>query len=177
MDFTLSEEQRAFQDTARQFAADQLAPFAAEWDEDKVLSGDALKAAAALGFAGIYIKEDVGGSGLGRLDAALIFEALSAGCTATAAMVSIHNMASWMIDCFGSDDQRQAWLPQLTSMDKLASYCLTEPGSGSDAASLAHKSHQAMVMIMFSMAPKPLSLEPSQSDVYVCMVRTGEAGL
>lgn len=136
MDFELNEEQRAFRDMAAAFAAERMAPFADEWDETSHFPVDTLKAAAALGFGGIYVTDDVGGSGLSRLDAAVIFEELAKGCTSTAAFISIHNMASWMIDTFGSDDQRNRWLPGLCAMETIASYCLTEPGSGSDAAAL-----------------------------------------
>src|SRR5512139_1055093 len=136
MDFELSEEQRAFQATARTFARDEIMPHARDWDEDEIFPVDALRKAAALGFGGIYVKEDVGGSALSRLDAALIFEELAQGCTSTAAYISIHNMAAWMIDAFGNDAQRRRLLPKLTSMEHFASYCLTEPGAGSDAASL-----------------------------------------
>nr|MDJ0934671.1 acyl-CoA dehydrogenase family protein [Kiloniellales bacterium] len=135
MDFQLSEEQRAFQDMARDFAAQEMAPHAAAWDQDEVFPVEALRKAAALGFAGIYVRDDVGGSALSRLDAAIIFEELAGGCTSTAAYISIHNMAAWMIDCFGSDAQRQAFLPRLMTMEHFASYCLTEPGAGSDAGS------------------------------------------
>ena len=131
MDFALSEDQRAIQDLAADFAARELAPFSAQWDEDSHFPVDVMRKAAALGFAGIYVREDVGGTGLGRLDAALIFEALSKGDVSTAAFMSIHNMASWMIDRFGSEVLRQKYLPRLTSMELISSYCLTEPGYGS----------------------------------------------
>ncbi len=121
MDFTLSEEQRAFQALARDFAAKEMAPFAAAWDEDCTFPVETLRKAAALGFAAMYVRGDVGGSNLSRLDAALIFEALAGGCASTAAYVSIHNMAAWMIDAFGSDDQRRRWLPALARMDTFAS--------------------------------------------------------
>src|SRR5665213_1637665 len=136
MDFNLSDDQRAIEDAARAFAAAELAPHSARWDEEKHFPVDVLRAAAALGFAGIYVREDVGGSALTRLDATLIFEALAGGDVSTAAFLSIHNMASWMIDRFGSDALRQKYLPRLTTMELIASYCLTEPGAGSDAASL-----------------------------------------
>src|SRR3954454_19217264 len=139
MDFELSEDQRAIQEAARRFAAERLAPYAAEWDETAHFPIDVLREAAALGFASIYIKADVGGSEMSRLDAAIIFEELSAGCTSTAAFISIHNMASWMIDRFGGEEQRKRFLPKMTTMEKIASYCLTEPGSGSDAAALKTK--------------------------------------
>ena len=175
MDFNLSEDQQAFQDVARGFAADELAPNAADWDRDAFFPVETLRKAAALGFAGIYVKEDVGGSALTRLDAALIFEALSAGCTSTAAYLSIHNMASWMIDSFGTDAQRQKWLPDLTAMNKIASYCLTEPGAGSDAASLRSKAVRDGDHYVLN-GSKAFISGSGTSDVYVCMVRTGEEG-
>src|SRR6476619_1186494 len=136
MDFELSEEQRAFQATARQFARDAMMPQARDWDENETFPVEALRKAAALGFGGIYVQEDVGGSALSRLDAALIFDELAQGCTSTAAYISIHNMAAWMIDAFGGEAQRKKFLPKLCTMAHFASYCLTEPDSGSDAASL-----------------------------------------
>src|SRR5437868_3322373 len=136
MNFELSEDQRAIESTARRFASDQLAPHAASWDATEHFPVETLRRAAELGFGGIYVRSDVGGSELSRLDAAIIFEELSAGCTSTAAFLSIHNMASWMIDRFAGDEQRHRFLPKLTTMEKIASYCLTEPGSGSDAAAL-----------------------------------------
>src|ERR1700681_1951522 len=142
MDFNLTEEQQAFRDTARQFATARMLPEAARWDAEKIFPVETLREAAALGFGGIYVKEDVGGSGLSRLDAAIIFEELAQGCTSTAAYISIHNMAAWMIDAFGTDAQRRRFLPALCSMQHFASYCLTEPGAGSDAASLATRAER-----------------------------------
>ena len=136
MDFDLTEEQRAFQATARQFARDEMMPHARDWDEDEIFPVEALRKAAALGFGGIYVKDDVGGSALTRLDAALIFEELAQGCTSTAAYISIHNMAAWMIDAFGGDARAESFCPSSARMEHFASYCLTEPGAGSDAASL-----------------------------------------
>ena len=133
----LSAEQRAFAETARTFAREEWLPQAPGWDERQEFPVEALRRAAALGFAGIYVRDEFGGSGLGRVDAALIFEELAAACVSTAAYLSIHNMASWMIDRFGARDQRARFLPQLMTMAHFASYCLTEPGSGSDAAALA----------------------------------------
>ncbi|MBV1887102.1 MAG: isobutyryl-CoA dehydrogenase [Parvibaculaceae bacterium] len=173
MQFELGEEQSAFQDLARQFAADELAPHAAKWDEEAIFPVDTLRKAAALGFAGIYVQEDVGGSALTRLDAALIFEALSSGCTSTAAFLSIHNMASWMIDRFGSDEVRQKWLPKLTTMDLIASYCLTEPGSGSDASALRTKAVRDGDHYVLN-GSKAFISGAGTSDVYVCLVRTGD---
>ncbi|MEN6542910.1 isobutyryl-CoA dehydrogenase [Parvibaculum sp.] len=173
--FELTEEQRAFQDVARSFAAEELEPYAAEWDRTHFFPVEALRKAAALGFAGIYVKEDVGGSALTRLDAALIFEALSAGCTSTAAYLTIHNMASWMIDTFGSEELRQKYLPRLTTMELIASYCLTEPGSGSDAASLRTRAVRDGDHYVIN-GSKAFISGGGTSDIYVAMVRTGEAG-
>lgn len=175
MDFALTEDQRAFFDTARDFADKELAPNAAQWDAEAIFPVETMRKAAELGFAGIYVRDDVGGSGLSRLDAALIFEALSMGCTSTAAYISIHNMASWMIDTFGSDEQRQKWLPRLTSMDLIASYCLTEPGAGSDAASLKTKAVRDGDHYVINGAKAFIS-GSGTSDIYVCMIRTGDEG-
>jgi alkylation response protein AidB-like acyl-CoA dehydrogenase len=175
MDFTLTEEQRAFQSTARQFARDEMMPHARDWDEDEVFPIDALRKAAALGFAGIYVKEDVGGSALSRLDAALIFEELAQGCTSTAAYISIHNMVAWMIDTYGSAALRSKFLPKLCSMALFASYCLTEPDSGSDAASLTTKARRDGDHYVLDGAKAFIS-GGGVSDVYAVMVRTGEAG-
>ncbi len=175
MDFGLSEEQRSFQQVARDFAANELAPYAAAWDDEHVFPVDALRKAAALGFAGIYVGDDVGGSGLGRLDAAVIFEELAGACPSTAAYISIHNMASWMIDRFGSDEQRRRWLPGLTSMDLFASYCLTEPGAGSDAASLKTRAERDGDHYVLN-GSKAFISGGGRSDVYVVMVRTGGEG-
>ena len=175
MDFALSEEQQAFRDTARDFARLEMAPHAALWDEDGVFPVDTLRQAAALGFAGIYVGDDVGGSGLGRLDAAVIFEELAAACPSTAAYISIHNMASWMIDRFGNQEQRERFLPKLTSMEHFASYCLTEPGAGSDAASLRTRAERDGDHYVLN-GSKAFISGGGSSDVYVCMVRTGEPG-
>ncbi len=175
MDFDLSEEQRQFQDAARAFAADQLLPNAADWDENLTYPLDTLKASAELGFAGIYCSEEHGGSGLTRLDAAVIFEELSYGCVSTAAFISIHNMAAWMIDRFGDDAQRAKWLPGLMTMDLVASYCLTEPGAGSDAASLRTKAVRDGDHYVLN-GSKAFISGGSTSDIYVVMVRTGEDG-
>jgi len=175
MSFDLTEDQRLIQKTARDFSTAQLAPFAAQWDEEEIFPVPTMREAAHLGFAGIYVKGDVGGSELTRLDAALIFEELSAGCTATAAYLSIHNMAAWMIDRFGSDEQRRKWLPKLATMELIASYCLTEPGSGSDAASLKTKAVRDGDHYVLNGAKAFIS-GAGVSDVYVCMVRTGVEG-
>lgn len=175
MDFTLTEDQAAFKDAARRFAQDQLAPHAARWDDEAIFPTDVMREAAALGFAGIYVSEDVGGSGLNRTAAALIFEALAEGCTSTSAFMSIHNMSGWMIDRFGSEKQRQQWLPDITSMAKIASYCLTEPGSGSDASALSTKAVRDGDEYVLN-GGKAFISGAGVSNVYVTMVRTGEDG-
>ncbi len=175
MDFNLTEDQAAFQDAARRFAATEMAPHAAAWDREAFFPVDVMRRAAALGFAGIYVAEDVGGSALTRTDAALIFEALAEGCTSTAAFLSIHNMAAWMIDRFADDAQRRSWLPDLTSMAKIASYCLTEPGSGSDAAALKTRAVRDGDDYVLNGAKAFIS-GAGVSDVYVTMVRTGQDG-
>lgn len=175
VDFALNEDQRAIQDMARTFAQTEMAPHAAHWDEESIFPVETLRAAAALGFASIYIRESSGGSGLGRLDAAIIFEELSAACVSTSAYLSIHNMASWMIDQFGSPEQHAKWLPDLMSMDKFASYCLTEPGAGSDAASLKTRAVRDGDHYVLN-GSKAFISGGGASDVYVCMVRTGDAG-
>ncbi len=175
MDFELSEEQQAFRDAARGFAREEMMPRAREWDEKSIFPVEQLRAAAALGFGGIYVKEDVGGSALTRLDAAIIFEELAQGCTSTAAYISIHNMAAWMIDSFGSDDVRKRFLPKLTTMEHFASYCLTEPGAGSDAASLRTSAKRDGDHYVLN-GEKAFISGGGVSDIYVCMVRTGEPG-
>ncbi|TSX58301.1 Isobutyryl-CoA dehydrogenase, mitochondrial [Bagarius yarrelli] len=132
----LTDEQKEFQKVAFDFAANEMAPHMAQWDEKEMFPVETMRKAAQLGFGGIYVQQDVGGSGLSRLDTSIIFEALSTGCASTTAYISIHNMCAWMIDTFGNDAQREKYCPALCSMEKFASYCLTEPGSGSDAASL-----------------------------------------
>ncbi len=176
MNFDLTEDQIAIRDMARDFAAEKIAPHAAEWDENKHFPIPTLREAAGLGFAGVYIKDDVGGSGLGRLDAALIFEALATGCPTIAAYLSIHNMCAWMIDAYGSDAQRHQWLPQLTSMEKLASYCLTEPGAGSDAAALRTRAERDGDDYLITGQKQFISGAGNPHDFYVVMARTGEDG-
>jgi alkylation response protein AidB-like acyl-CoA dehydrogenase len=175
MDFSLSDDQRAFQATARQFARDAMMPHARDWDENETFPVGTLRAAAALGFGGIYVKDDVGGSALSRLDATIIFEELAQGCTSTAAYISIHNMAAWMIDAFGGEAQRKRFLPQLCTMEHFASYCLTEPGSGSDAASLSTRARRDGDHYVLDGAKAFIS-GGGVSDIYVCMVRTGGEG-
>jgi len=175
MDFELNEDQRAIEDAARRFASEKLAPFASQWDEKEHFPVDVMREAAALGFASIYVKSDVGGSEMSRLDAAIIFEELSAGCTSTAAFISIHNMASWMIDRFGGEEQRKRFLPKLTTMEKIASYCLTEPGAGSDAGALKTRAAKDGDHYVLN-GSKAFISGAGVSDIYVCMVRTGEDG-
>ena len=175
MDFELSEEQRAFQATARSFAREEMMPHARDWDENEIFPVEGMRKAATLGFGGICVKEDVGGSALSRLDAALIFEELAQGCTSTAAYISIHNMASWMIDAFGSAEVRRKFLPKLCTMEHFASYCLTEPDSGSDAASLSTRARRDGEHYVLDGAKAFIS-GAGASDVYVVMVRTGEPG-
>jgi alkylation response protein AidB-like acyl-CoA dehydrogenase len=175
MDFDLTQEQRAFQETARTFAREAMMPHAREWDENETFPVEALRQAAALGFGGIYVKEDVGGSALTRLDAAIIFEELAQGCTSTAAYISIHNMAAWMVDAYGNDEQRRRLLPKLCTMEHFSSYCLTEPNAGSDAASLATRAVRDGDDYVLD-GTKAFISGGSVSDLYVVMARTGEAG-
>ena len=175
MDFALNDDQAAIQAAARAFAEAELAPHSARWDEEKVFPVETLRAAAALGFAGLYVREEVGGSGLSRLDAALVFEELSRGDVSVAAYISIHNMVSWMIDRFGNDAQRQRWLPRLATMELLSSYCLTEPGAGSDAASLATRAERDGDDYVLTGAKAFIS-GAGTSDLYLVMARTGEGG-
>jgi len=175
MDFALNDDQRAIWDMASGFAAERLAPHSAEWDEKKHFPVDVLREAASLGFAGIYVQDDVGGSGLSRLDASIIFEALSYGDVPTAAYLTIHNMASWMIDRFGSDALRRRYLPRLTTMELIASYCLTEPGSGSDAAALRTTARLDGDHYVLN-GGKAFISGGGVSDVYVVMARTGVDG-
>src|SRR6201990_1675438 len=175
MDFELTEDQRAFQATARQFARENMAPKARDWDENSTFPVPELREAAALGFGGIHVKDDVGGSGLSRLDASIIFEELAQGCTSTAAYISIHNMAAWMIDAFGGEPQRKKFLPKLCTMEHFASYCLTAPDSRSDGASVKTKAVRDGDHYVLN-GNKAFISGGGVSDVYVCMVRTGGQG-
>lgn len=173
--FDLTEDQIAIQDAARRFTADAITPFAAECDEKRHYPVDVWKAAGQLGFGAIYVSPESGGSGLGRLEAALIMEAMAYGCPATSAFVSIHNMASWMIDSFGDAALKARYLPSLVTMDRLAGYCLTEPGSGSDAAALktsARRDGDAYIVN----GTKQFISGAGYNDVYLVMVRTGDEG-
>ncbi|QDB99847.1 isobutyryl-CoA dehydrogenase [Mesorhizobium sp. 8] len=176
--FELNEDQRAIQAMAEAFAAERVAPNALEWDRERHFPADVIRETGPLGLGGIYIRDDVGGSALGRLDAVLIFEALSRACPAFSSFISIHNMAASMIDRFGSDEQRQRILPKLTSMEWLASYCLTEPGSGSDAAALKTKAERSggNGSDYVLNGAKQFISGAGDSDVYVVMARTGADG-
>ncbi len=175
MDFALNDDQRAIQDAARQFAEAELAPHSAEWDETKHFPVDVMRLAAEMGFCGIYTAEEHGGMALGRVEAALIFEELSRGDVSTAAFISIHNMATWMIDSFGSDELRGRYVPRLTTMELIASYCLTEPGSGSDAAGLRTTAKRDGDHWVLN-GSKAFISGAGTSDVYVVMARTGADG-
>jgi len=175
MDFALSDEQCAIQDMARDFAAERLAPHALEWDETGHFPADVVRSTGELGLAGIYVREDVGGSGLGRLDAVLIFEALAHGCPSIGSFISIHNMVAWMIDRFGTEEQRQHWVPRMCAMEVMASYCLTEPGSGSDAAALRTKAERHGNQWMLN-GTKAFISGAGHTDLYLAMCRTGGDG-
>ena len=175
MDFELSEEQRALVAAAEAFAAAELAPHSARWDAEGMFPVDTLRKAAELGFAGLYVAEDIGGAGLSRLDSSLIFEALAYGDVAVTAYLTIHNMATWMIDRFGDEALRRRYGPKLTSMEMIASYCLTEPGAGSDAAGLQTRAvldGEAYVLT----GGKAFISGGGVSDLYVVMARTGGDG-
>lgn len=173
--FDLTEDQRAIQEMAQRFTADAITPHAAKWDEEHHFPRDVVKAAAELGFGGIYVAEDSGGIGLGRLESAIIMEAMAYGCPSTSAFISIHNMAAWMIDRFGSAEVKSKYLPSLVTCDQIASYCLTEPGAGSDAASLKTKAVRDGDDYVVT-GSKAFISGGGENDVYVTMVRTGEDG-
>lgn len=173
--FELTDEQLQIQEMARAFTADAITPHAAEWDEKHVFPRETIKAAAELGFASIYVSEESGGIGLGRLEAALIMEAMAYGCPSTSAFISIHNMGSWMIDRFGSQAVKDKYLPSLVTMDRLASYCLTEPSSGSDAAALKTRAVRDGDHYVVT-GTKQFISGGGENEVYVTMVRTGEEG-
>ena len=178
--FDLTEDQLQIQEMARKFTADAITPVAAEWDEKHIFPKDVIREAAELGFGAIYVSEESGGIGLGRLEAALIMEAMAYGCPSTSAFISIHNMASWMIDRFGSDAVKQKYLPSMITMERIGSYCLTEPSSGSDAAALKTKAVRASdskwgehYVVSGS---KAFISGGGENEIYVTMVRTGEEG-
>ncbi|EGF82024.1 hypothetical protein BATDEDRAFT_86757 [Batrachochytrium dendrobatidis JAM81] len=171
----LGEETKEYQLVARSFADKELAPNMTHWDETETFPREALSKAARLGFGAIYCKDDFGGTGLGRLDSSVIFEALSTGCVSTTAYLSIHNMCAWMIDTFGNTAQREKYMPLLASMEKLASYCLTEPGAGSDAGSLATSAVKKGDHYILN-GSKAFISGAGDTDVYVIMARTGGPG-
>ena len=173
--FDLTDEQRQIQEMARQFTADAITPHAAEWDEKHIFPRETIRAAAELGFASIYVSEESGGIGLGRLEAALIMEAMAYGCPSTSAFISIHNMASWMIDRFGSAELKAKYLPSLVTMERMASYCLTEPSSGSDAAALKTRAVKDGDHYVVNGSKQFIS-GAGENEIYVTMVRTGEEG-
>ncbi len=173
--FDLTEDQRAIQEMARRFTADAITPNAAQWDIDHTLPRDVLAQAAELGFAAIYVSEDSGGIGLGRLEAALIMEAMAYGCPSTSAFISIHNMAAWMLDRFGSDEVKGRYLPSLVTMERIASYCLTEPSSGSDAAALRTTARRDGDDYVVS-GTKQFISGAGENELYLTMVRTGGEG-
>jgi alkylation response protein AidB-like acyl-CoA dehydrogenase len=173
--FDLTDDQREIQELARRFTADRITPHAAEWDEKHIFPRDTIKAAAELGFASIYVSEESGGIALGRLEAALIMEAMAYGCPSTSAFISIHNMAAWMIDRFGSQRVKEKYLPDLVTMERLGSYCLTEPGSGSDAAALKTRAVRDGDDWIVTGSKQFIS-GAGENEVYVTMVRTGEEG-
>ena len=175
MDFQLTEEQILIQDMARSFSASELAPFSAKWDEEKFLDRNVFFKAAELGFMGIYTSEDYGGTALSRLDCALVFEQLAAGDVSHTAMITIHNMATWMIDRYSTDEIRKKYVPGLTSGDLIASYCLTEPGSGSDAASLSTKAEKVGNEYILN-GTKTFISGAGWSDIYLVMARTSDQG-
>nr|WMC94974.1 isobutyryl-CoA dehydrogenase [Aminobacter aminovorans] len=176
--FELNEDQLAIREMAGSFAAEKVAPFALEWDKARHFPEDVIRETGQLGFGGLYVKEDVGGSALTRLDAVLVFEQLAHACPGFSSFISIHNMAASMIDRFGNEEQRQRLLPRLTSMEWLASYCLTEPGSGSDAAALKTKAVRSggNGSDFVVNGTKQFISGAGDSDVYVAMVRTGADG-
>ena len=173
--FDLTEDQLAIQEMARRFTADAITPFAAEWDEKHIFPRDTIRAAAELGFGSIYVSEEAGGIGLGRLEAALIMEAMAYGCPSTSAFISIHNMASWMIDRFGSQAVKDKYLPSMVPMERIGSYCLTEAGSGSDAAALKTRAVRDGDHYVVTGSKQFIS-GGGENEIYVVMVRTGEEG-
>lgn len=175
MDFSLSQEQLAIREMVRNFAEKEMAPFAAEWDEKHFFPVDTLKKAASLGLGAIYVHADVGGTELTRLDSAIIFEELATACPTQAAYLSIHNMVGWLIDTYADQHLRETWLPKLATMEVLSSYCLTEPSSGSDAASLKTTAVREGDEYILN-GSKAFICGGSVSNLYACMVRTGEPG-
>ncbi len=172
----LTQEQQAIYEMTARFAEECISPFAGKWEEEENIPRSILTHAAELGFGGIYVNEQFGGSGLGRQEAVLIFEALGKACPSVAAFISIHNMSTWMIDMFGSDQIREKYLPKMCSMETVASYCLTEPGAGSDAVALSTKAEQTTNGFKLN-GTKSFISGGSYSDLYVVMCRTGDKGV
>ena len=175
MNFDLTEDQQMFADTAKQFSDSELLPNAAKWDLEHTFPKEVITKAGELGFCALYSPEDAGGLGLSRLDSSIIFEQLAMGCTTTTAMMTIHNMATWMIATWGTESIKASWCPTLVTGEKLASYCLTEPGSGSDAASLRTSAKKDGNDYIIN-GSKMFISGAGETDVLVVMVRTGEAG-
>ena len=173
--FQLTDDQLAIREVAQRFTADRITPHAAEWDEKHIFPRDIIKESAELGFGAIYVSEESGGIGLGRLEAALIMEAMAYGCPSTSAFISIHNMAAWMIDRFGGGAVKAKYLPDLVTMDTIASYCLTEPGSGSDASALKTTARREGDHYVLN-GTKQFISGAGANEIYVAMVRTGEDG-
>jgi alkylation response protein AidB-like acyl-CoA dehydrogenase len=171
--FDLTDDQQAIQDMARRFTADAITPHAAEWDEKHIFPRDTIRAAAELGFGGIYVSEESGGIGLGRLESALIMEAMAYGCPSTSAFISIHNMSAWMIDSFGGQALKDKYLPSMIPMDRIGSYCLTEAGSGSDAAALKTRAVRDGDHYVVTGSKQFIS-GGGENEIYVVMVRTGD---
>jgi isobutyryl-CoA dehydrogenase len=171
----LSEEQLEFYNVARSFADNELRPFAAKWDEEHSFPLETYKKFGDLGFAGIFVRDDVGGTGLSRVDTVAIVEALATGCVGTTAMLTIHNMCAGMVDKFGTEEQRQRWLPSMCKLDTMASYCLTEPGSGSDAGSLSTKAKFDPATNEYVInGGKAFISGAGMSDIYLVMCRTSD---
>lgn len=173
--FQLTDDQLAIREVAQRFTADNITPFAAEWDAKHIFPRETIQKSAELGFGAIYVSEQSGGIGLGRLEAALIMEAMAYGCPSTSAFISIHNMASWMIDRFGGEAVKARYLPSLVTMETIASYCLTEPGSGSDAAALKTTARRDGDHYILN-GTKQFISGAGANEIYVAMVRTGEDG-
>lgn len=175
MDFALSEEQQMIFDMAYDFGQEKIAPFAVQWEEDGTIPKELWPEIAGLGFGGLYVSEEYGGSGLTRLDATLVFEALAMACPAVGSFLSIHNMCAGMINKFGSDETKAKWLPDMCTMEKVFSYCLTEPGSGSDASALRTKADRTIEGFTLN-GTKAFISGGGYSDAYLVMARTGEDG-
>src|SRR6185436_43894 len=175
MDFSLNAEQAAIRETALAFAQERIAPYAAEWDERCHFPVDVIRETAPLGMATIYVPENKGGSGLSRLDGALIMEALAYGCPSISGYISIHNMVAWMVGKYGSEAQVEDWMPKLASMQWLSSYCLTEPGAGSDAAALKTTARREGDSYVLNGSKQFIS-GAGTSEFYIVFARTGDDG-